>query len=282
MKAFGLTLRIAGATLLLLALQAFWDHVWLAARFKSSQGPPVLSSLLVVLALALVAASSKHRGWKLSGTLFVLYFGINRLNTLDEALLFKIGLRTHEILRLLGAGFCTALPFTPLLALLLGCWSKSGEEELKPLEPRSAAGWAERIVLGIFLYVLCYFIAGVAAYPFAKDFYAGFTLPDTASILSMEIFRGLVYVAAGLVVVNGMKGQRGRAAATLGLAFPILAGVAPLLMHNPYLPDYVRLAHAFEIGTSNLAFGALLGHILTRKAATPTDVQQAGSARFIL
>lgn len=270
MKAFGLTLRIAAATLVLLALQAVWNWFWFAAKFKSSLGPPVLSSLFVVLALALVAANSRQRGWKLSGTFFVLYFGINQLNTLDEALLFKVGLSVQEIWRLLAAGFCTALIFTPLLTLILGCWKASGPEEARLLVPRSAAGWAGRIVLGDLLYVLCYFVAGIATFPFVRDFYAGFELPVAANILVTEIFRGLVYVAAGLAVTNGMKGERGRAAATLGLAFPILAGVAPLLLQNPYLPDYVRLAHGFEIGFSNLAYGALLGHILTRKAV-PAD-----------
>lgn len=55
--------------------------------------------------------------------------------------------------------------------------------------------------------------------------------------------------------------------ATLGLAFPFLAGMALLLPHNPYLPDYIRLDHKFEIVISNIAYRALLGHILTRKAA---------------
>ena len=281
MKAFGLTLRVAGATLVLLVMQALWGRLWLAARFKSALGPPVLSSLFVVLALALVAANSHQRGWKLSGTLFVLYFGINQLNTLNEALLFKVGLSTHQVLQLLAAGFCTALIFTPLLVLILGCWKNSGQEEIKPLVPRSTAGWLGRIVLGDVLYVLCYLIAGMATFPFVKDFYAGFKLPGLASVLEMEFSRGMVYVAAGLAVTIGIKGRRGRAAATLGLAFPILAGVAPLLVHNPYLPDYVRLAHGFEICISNLAYGALLGHILTLKAAPAIKMLDVESTEFL-
>lgn len=280
MKAFGLTLRIAGATLVLLALQALWSHLWVAEQFRSALGPPILSSLFVILALALVAANSRHRGWKLAGAFFVLYFGINQLNTLDETLLFRFGLQVHGVLRLTAAGFCTALSFAPLLVLILGCWENSREDETKLLVPRSAAGWMARIALGDVFYVLCYFIATVATYPFVKDFYSGFTLPKTASFLEIEVFRGLAYVAAGLVVTCGMKGERGRAAATLGLAFPVLAGVAPLLVHNPYLPESVRLAHGFEIGISNLAYGALLGHILTRRAAG-IEPQEAEGAESI-
>ncbi|MEJ2010340.1 MAG: hypothetical protein P8Z30_19665 [Acidobacteriota bacterium] len=281
MKAFNLPLRIAGAMVLLLGLQSVSSHFWSDVPFTTRLGLPALSSLLVVLALALVAASSDQYGWRLSATLFILYFGINYLNTLDETLIFKVGLSAHEVFRLMAAGFCTALIFSPLLVLILSYWNAAEQEEIKPLVPRSAAGWVGRIVLGDLLYVLCYFIAGMATFPFVKDFYAGIKVPDPATIIEMEIFRGLVYVAAGLAVVHGMKGKRGRAAAALGLSFPILAGVAPLLLHSPYLPGYVRLAHGFEIGISNLAYGALLGHILTRKAAPVVNAQRAESPEFL-
>ena len=281
MKEFGLTLRIAGATLVLLTLQALWGHVWVAARFTFTLASFALSGLLIVLALALVAANSRQRGWQLSGTLFILYFGINQLNTLDEALLFKVGLKSHEVFRLMASRFCTAVIFTPLLVLILGCWKESRQEETKPLVPRRVTSWAWRIVLGDFLYVLCYFIAGMTVFPFVKDFYSGLKLPGPASIIEMEIFRGLVYVAAGLAVASGMKGERGRAAATLGLSFPILAGVAPLLLPNPYLPGGIRLAHGFEIGISNLAYGALLGYLLTRKAAPSADEQWAENSKSL-
>jgi uncharacterized membrane protein (DUF485 family) len=277
MKAFGLTLQIAGGTLVLLALQALWTRPWSVAHLRAS----ALPNLLVVLALALVAASSRQQGWQLAGTLFVLYFGINQLNTLDEALLFKVGLKAPQALRMMASGFLTSLIFTPLLVLILGCWKKEPQEEARPLLPRSVANWVGRILLGDLLYVLCYFIAGMIVFPFVKDFYAGIKLPGPASIIEMEIFRGLVYVAAGVAVAQGMKGERGMAAVALGLSFPILAGVAPLLLPNPYLPGYVRLDHGFEIGISNLVYGLLLGYLLTRKAAPTLDVQQAGNAESL-
>ena len=277
MKTFDLTLRITGATLALLALQEIWGF----PRTLAQLGPLILPNLLVVLALALVAASSRQHGWKLSGTLFILYYGINQLNTLDEALLFKIGLKASKSLSMIASGFVTSLVFAPLLVLLLGCWKDKTEEEAKPLLPRSAANWAGRIVLGDLLYVVCYFIAGMLAFPFVRDFYAAFKLPPPASILRMEIFRGLVYVAAGLAVANGMKGERGKAAIALGLSYPILAGVAPLLLPNPYLPGYVRVTHGFEIGISNLVYGILLGYLLTRKSTPAADALQPGRAESL-
>lgn len=277
MKAFGLTLRISGATLLLVALQALWIHPHGFGQLALS----VLPDILIVLALALVAASSCQRGWKLAGVLFVLYFGINQLNTLDEALLFNVGVKTSQAIGMIGREFVTSLVFAPLLVLILGCWKGRPQEEAEPLVPRSAANWMGRILLGDLLYVLCYFIAGMIAFPFVKDFYVGIKLPGPASIMEMQVFRGLVYVAAGLAVVHGMKGHRARAAITLGLSFPILAGVAPLLLPNPFLPDYVRLAHGFEIGISNFIYGILLGYLLTRKATPVADTQQVGTAETL-
>jgi uncharacterized membrane protein (DUF485 family) len=273
MKAFGLTLRIAGATLVLVALQVLWSR----PRSLAALGLYVIPDLLIVLALGLVAASSRQRGWKLSGTLFVLYFGINQLNTLDEVLLFKVGLKAPQALRIMGLGLITSLVFVPLLVLILGCWKKAPQEKVGPLVPRSAANWMGRILLGDLLCVLCYVVAGIITLPLVKDFYAGIKLPGPAGILEVEIFRGLVYVAAGLAVVHGIRGKPARAAMVLGLSFPILAGVAPLLLPNSFLPDSVRLAHGFEIGISNFVYGILLGYLLTRKAAPAVDEQQAES-----
>ncbi|HXH49422.1 MAG TPA: hypothetical protein VNM47_08755 [Terriglobia bacterium] len=277
MKAFGLTLRIAGATLVLVALQVVWTH----PRSLAQGALSVLPNLLVVLALALVAASTRHQGWKLAGTLFVLYFGINQLNTLDEALLFNVGVNASQAIRMMGSGFLASLIFAPLLVLILGCWEKKPQEEAKPLVPHSAASRVGRILLADLLYVLCYFVAGMIVFPFVKDFYAGINLPAPASILEMQVFRGLVYVAAGLAVADGMKGDRGRTAVALGLSFPILAGVAPLLLPNPYLPDHVRLAHGLEIGISNLVYGVLLGYLITRKAAPATGGGRIESAESL-
>lgn len=278
MKAFGLTMRIAGATLVLLALQTFWSHLWLSGRFDRELGLPALSGLLVVLSLSLVAANSSQEGATLAATLFVLYFGINCLNSLEESALFKIGPTPHEVFHLIGSWFCTAVIFTPLLVVLLGYWRNSGQEEAKTLVPRSTAGWVVRIVTGVLLYVLCYSIAATATLPIVKDFAVGFAPPTLADMVKVEILPGLVYVAAGLAVTSGMKGKRSRAAATLGLAFPILAGVAPLLVANPYIPNYIRMAHGFEVGFSNLAYGALLGHVLALRATPNIAVQQGGNA----
>jgi len=54
-----------------------------------------------------------------------------------------------------------------------------------------------------------------------------------------------------------------------------------LLLPNPYLPGGIRLAHGFEIGISNLAYGALLGYLLTRKAAPSADEQWAENSKSL-
>jgi len=182
MKAFGFTLRIAGATLALLAWQILWNH----PRNLAELCLLIIPDLLVVLALGLVAASSHQEGWKLSGTLFVLYFGINQLNTLDEALLFKVGLKAPQVFRMMASSFLTALIFCPMLVLILDCWKKTPQEEVGPLVPRPAVNWMVRILLGVLLYVLCYFVAGIIALPFVKDLKLGFQTSYPESFLAIS------------------------------------------------------------------------------------------------
>lgn len=139
MKSLGLTLRIAGATLALLAWQILWGH----PRNLAELSLLLIPSLLVVLALGLVAASSSQQGWKLSVTLFVLYFGIIQLNKLDESLIFKVGLKAPQVFHMMASGFLTALIFCPLLVLILDCWKKptQGDEMGFLLPRREPAIW---------------------------------------------------------------------------------------------------------------------------------------------
>ncbi len=268
MKLLDPILRILGATIVLLLLQPLGAVVLGRAPSWAVSGFGTLSNLLVVLALALVVWNSSQSAWKLAGTVFLLYFGINILNTLDEAILFKVGMSARESFLEIVSGFFTILIFSPLLVLILGRWKEKSVVEPVPLAARSVAGWTWRIVLGDLAYVFCYFVAGIVVFPFVKDFYASTALPNPLTILTAQILRGMVYIAAGLAVTSGMKGRPGRAALVLGAAFPILAGVAPLLFPNAFMPGAIRLAHGLEIGFSNFAYGVILGYLLTRRAIT--------------
>jgi uncharacterized membrane protein (DUF485 family) len=269
MKSLNMILRILGATLVLLLLLPFQAVVLGDAPSFAMSGWSVLSSLLIVLVLALVAWNSSQWGWRLSATVFLIYFGINILNTEDEAILFKVGLEARQSLLMIGAGLIITLVFAPAFVWILGKWSGSPGGERVTLAPRSAFGWAWRIVTGDLAYIFCYFVAGMMVFPFVKDFYSSTTLPEPGIILTAQFLRGLVYVGAGLAVASGMAGKRRQAMLVLALAFPVLAGVAPLIVPGPYMPGPVRLAHGIEIGVSNFVYGVILALLLTRKTQNP-------------
>ncbi len=46
---------------------------------------------------------------------------------------------------------------------------------------------------------------------------------------------------------------------------PVLGGIAPLLLPNPFMPSGIRLAHGFEVGISNFLFGMIVGAALASK-----------------
>jgi hypothetical protein len=127
-------------------------------------------------------------------------------------------------------------------------------------------GWKWRVPLAALSYLVLYFAAGVAVLAFVREFYAGKPLPTPGLLIVMQLFRGLVYVAAVLPLVQRMSGRRWRAAWVLGLAFSVLGGIAPLLLpNNEYLPVNIRAAHAVKISISNFLFGLAVTMLLVRR-----------------
>jgi hypothetical protein len=127
------------------------------------------------------------------------------------------------------------------------------------IEARSVGAWMWRVLVGAVLYVFFYFVAGFAIFPFVKSFYAHAQMPALGSVVGMEMFRGLVYVAIVIVATRSMAARRLRAALAMGLALSVFGGIGPLLLPNPIMPGYVRLAHGFEVGISNFVYGMILG-----------------------
>jgi hypothetical protein len=116
------------------------------------------------------------------------------------------------------------------------------------------------------LYVVLYFIAGIAVHPFIRDFYANRWLPSVGELCAIQFCRGALYVAVALPFLRRMTGQRLRAGIILGLCLAVLGGIAPLLLPNPYMPAQIRFAHAIEVGLSNFIFGLTVAALLVSRS----------------
>jgi hypothetical protein len=80
-------------------------------------------------------------------------------------------------------------------------------------------------------------------------------------LFALQLFvRGPAYVVICLLLVRmlGLSGRMG--ALAVGLAFATVNGIA-LLIPNGAFPDYVRLAHFYEVTSSNFLFGAFVAWV---------------------
>jgi len=221
-----------------------------------------LSCLLTAGVLTLAVHATETRGWPLVWTVFTMYGGIGFLNIHIEALFFQI-LPLATSVRDLLMGLTIAFAASVLIVFLGGRLPAESTPTVRGLSPRLIQGWTWRAPVAAFSYVVLYFAAGIAVFPFVQEFYAGKPLPTPGTLIAMQMLRGLVYVAVVFPFVQRMSGQRWRAAWVLGLAFSVLGGIAPLLLpNNEYLPVNIRVAHAVEIGISNFLFGLAVTMLL--------------------
>ncbi len=249
---------------------------WLTPGFHlHGAGWIFLSSLATVLALAALVTAGREGGWRLAGRVALVYFGVAWFNVFDELLVFRLpGITTRTAAGQAICSLAIAAVFVPLMVWLFGRMRREPGDAPPAVARRGVAAWMWRIGVGAILYLVFYFVAGFLVFPFVKSFYvnAHIEMPSFGPLILMEVFRGLVYVGLAIVATRGMTGRRGRAALAVGLALSVFGGIAPLLMPNPILPGYVRLAHGFEVGISNFAYGVVLACLFTPPATARSGV----------
>jgi hypothetical protein len=116
------------------------------------------------------------------------------------------------------------------------------------------------------LYVVLYFVAGMAIWPLVASFYQARPMPSGWLVAGVQVVRGFGFGLVVYLMVRRLRLGRTPAALAAGAVLAILGGIAPLLVPNPYLPAHVRLAHMPETAISNFLFGAILGWALRTPA----------------
>jgi hypothetical protein len=258
-KSLNMPGRFAGGVIAFVLLERLFS-----GSFAMPPAAVVLADLLAGALLTYAAWVIPACGWRLAGAVFLLYFGVNRFNTMDETLIFRLGLSTKLIATIILTGLVVAALYAPLVVWILG--RTKGESPRVEFLARTKAGWVWRIAVGDLAYVLVYFVAGMLVFPYIRSFYTPDRLPPVQTVILMQVFRGLVYVLIALVISRMLAGRSHHAAFLVGAAFSVFGGVAPLMVPNPILPDAVRHAHLVEVGVSNFVYGAFLGYLLTPRA----------------
>jgi hypothetical protein len=192
---------------------------------------------------------------------FLIYFGVGWVNTLNEAVLFQI-LPISTGFAALASGATTSFTVAVLLALSLDRMKGSSDPPDAALKSWPPIVWISKVAVSACLYFFLYCVAGAAIHPFIKTFYEGRKLPSLGELFVIQFLRGLLYVVVALPFIRSIALPRSRAAIILGACLSVLGGIAPLLLPNQYMPLSIRLPHLFEVGISNFVYGVLLGYII--------------------
>jgi hypothetical protein len=133
--------------------------------------------------------------------------------------------------------------------------------------------WGWRILLVSLLWVPVYVIFAAAAAPFEHTYHqtgTTFTAPDTGTIASAELSRGLLHaLVLGVLAALLARGQRG-SWFWLALAFASLNAWLPLVQ-VPDWPYYLRVADLVKITCDAVVYGGLVALLLTRRGGRATD-----------
>jgi len=261
--------RSVVAALLLTFVQAVLGAVLLReAQVSGSLAWSVGANVLTALLLTLLASRLALGGVRLAGALFLVVFGIPA-NNLVELFFFDIDVGPAMLLRLYIFHFLVGAVLAAFVA-----WQTASSPSDRRRVP-GAGGFAARIVGGGLAYVLVYFAAGMAAFPFIADFYAGRAMPGVGELALVQLFRGAAFTAIGAAIVIWTATSRRRTALVVGLTFSILGGVAPLLLPNPFMPAPVRMVHLVEVGVSNFLFGVFVGWLFSRRRAASPEISES-------
>jgi hypothetical protein len=223
-----------------------------------------LSNVLVVGLLGYYILKSNLARWKLIMSVFLIYFVIGYFNHLIEALIFNVT-EADETIREIVAGLLYAAVFSPILVYLFGKWDAS--PFALSFKKRSIGSWIWRVLVADVLYVIIYLAAGMilqAVYPQMLSFYEG-KLPPAELMIGTQFIRAAIFISLALLILRTTNLPKAKRAVLVGLFFSILAGIAPLMTPNPYMPEYVRIGHIVEVGVSNFIYGLLLGLLLGQK-----------------
>jgi hypothetical protein len=244
---------------------------------KSAAMLPVVSTIMA-LWLVYLAFRSQWHGWKLVGGLFVIFFGLYSLLGFIELIFFPAvsnQMPQGMLTSLLSMGMILGISFSLLCVWIIGKTKKvngssSGQRlHMPPIE------WSWKIISGAVLYVIVYFTFGYFVAwrtPGLPEFYGGTdpgtflgqlinVLRDTPWLPLVQLFRGLIWVGIGIIMLQMHKGKDWELVLACGVTFTLIMN-APLLMPNPFMPPAVAHAHTIELVTSNLVYGILLSILL--------------------
>ncbi len=251
-------------------------------------------SVIMTIMLSYLALRSRWHGWKLAGALFLIPYTLYTFLGQLEILAFPAVLNKFPAGMVPGAligGLIVTIPFSLLAVWILRKTRGDPQARLNEHLRMPWSEWAWKAAAGALLYVAVYFTFGYyVAFrtPGLPEFYGqsdpgsflaqlGNVFRDTPWVPPLQVFRGLIWVAIGCVIIRMHKGGAWEVVLTTGLAFTVLMN-ASLIFPNIVWPPVVAHAHAVELVSSNFAYGILLSLLMLWKPAR--QLRSTGEASY--
>jgi len=235
----------------------------------------LVTDLIIAAVVAFLAFRSDWSGWKLAIALVAIPFAITFVDMVEGAVfLTQLGIGWRSLLIQLCLTYAIVLPLWQFTFARRPAAARPSSSRVK----RGVFDSFWRFVVSDISYLLLYFIAGMIIFPFVRDFYATQTLPSYGKLVSLQLLvRGPVFVLICVLMTRMFGMRRWPGALTVGLAFTLLSGVAPLMQPNPYFPDAVRCVHFGEVVSSNFVFGMVVALLWgkSRQAVAPQAIAQS-------
>ncbi len=240
----------------------------------------VAISLLYAMVLAYPVLRSRWTGWRLALVSFVAFYGITTvLVWIEVAVFMPHVVSAGMILWVLAVDCVAAAIIAPLTVVLFGRWRPGKADETENRRLVMAKGrWAWKLAAIAATYLFLYVLFGALVAwrnPAVQDFYSGAELPSAATIVSLQLFRALIWAAVALPVIRMMRGPWWETSLAVGLQFAVLMN-AGLLAPNPLMPEAVRMTHLVETASSNFIFGWFMVWLLLRVKEKESAVSHGG------
>lgn len=236
-----------------------------------TMGATLVMCFLDTAVLSYPIIRSRWSGWRLVLTTFFVFYGAMTFMSQIETVVFLEYLTDVVPAEMIPGffiqGAITAAIFSPLAVLIHG--RMRGREEAQEPNLRLVMSWTEwvwkLILIGVF-YVVIYISFGAFVFtPLAgeafQEYYGDLQMPGW--ILPFQMLRGIMWAALALPVIRMMKGRWWEAGLAVALLFSMLMA-ASLLIPTEFMPEAIRMAHFWEVSSSNFLFGWMVAWLLNR------------------
>jgi len=209
-----------------------------------------------------IGAPPALRALMLAGFLF-LALGINGF------------IETRTFTHLLDGRIPAAILFYVLLAVLVGSALGFLFGQSAPaagLPHRTFAAWCARIFAAWFGWPPIYLAFGMCVAPIVVPYYKagnfGLILPAMSTVVSIQLVRSLVFLAASLPFIAEYKSSRRSLWITLGLAHAFTVGIYGLAGAT-FMPWVLRITHGIEMTCDSFVYAGLLVLLFAAPAVAP-------------